>query len=166
MIFLKKILHGFANIRLAVKFSIIMVAIILVMAMLSVIIIESKLNQALLEGHDARGMSIARGIAANAIEPSLTEDLVSLQLLLKNTQKGENELVYAFIVDDQNNVLAHTFEGGFPADLLQISNSTSETRGNRQIISTESGILHDLSAPILAGEIGFVHVGLSQKKLS
>jgi PAS domain S-box-containing protein len=165
MIFFQKILHGFANLRLAVKFSIIMVAIILVMAILSVSIIETKLTKALFEAHSARGVSIARGIAANALEPSLTNNLVSMQLLLKNTQKSEDELIYAYIVDDQNNVLAHTFEGGFPTDLLQISNPSTEETGNHHVISTESGILHDLSAPILDGEIGYVHVGLSQQNV-
>ncbi len=163
MILFQKILQGFANIRLTVKFSLCMVTMILVMAFISVLVIENKLTRAIFEEHDAKGLSIARGIAANALEPSLTGNLVSQQLLLKNTQLSEKDLIYAFIIDDHNRVRAHTFEGGFPTDLLQVIDFPKSERYNHQVIETEYGILHNISAPIMNGEIGFVHVGLSPK---
>lgn len=64
--------------------------------------------------------SIARELAARSQEYILLNDMFGLTRMLKDAVKNLPDLRYAFVVSPNKEVLAHTFEGGFPMDLLKV----------------------------------------------
>ncbi len=45
----------------------------------------------------------------------------TLYTLVKHIRDADTDLVWVFILDAEGNVLAHTFDQGFPIDLLGIN---------------------------------------------
>ena len=110
-----------------------------------------------------RGTSIARNLAAQAVTPLLTENQIALQLLIRETKRNETDIRYIYLVDEQGNLLAHSFDHAFPADLLKLA--ASEAASARQCvrtIRTEEGDVVDINVPVHGGEFGWMHVGLSE----
>lgn len=114
-----------------------------------------------------RGTSIARNLAIQSLTPILTENNISLQLLLKETDRNEADIRYIYLLDRQGRVLAHTFEEVFPPDLLktQVPGGDSE-KPHITTIQTEESLVLDVSVPIHAGDFGRVHVGFSENFIS
>ena len=110
-----------------------------------------------------KGISITRNLAENSVNPILTDNQVRLQWLVKTIKESETEVVYVFITDEHGEVLVHTFSGGFPVDLKGINPAVDET--NTLLLDTELGYIRDISCPILEGNAGEVHVGMSQENI-
>jgi len=113
---------------------------------------------------DKRGTSIARHLAEAAISPILTENQVKLQLLVNDYGRNEEDIRYIYVVNNRKEVLAHTFGESFPRDLLKIDLPlTDMKKGQIQLVQGEDNErLKDVAAMIQQGELGRVHVGISE----
>jgi signal transduction histidine kinase len=96
----------------------------------------------------------------------LINDLYGLSSTLKSMAQNRPDLRYTLVLDPRNNVLAHTFEGGFPSDLLRRYRLAPKPDGaHTEKIYTNEGIIWESVHPIMQGEIGSVRVGLSAHRL-
>jgi PAS domain S-box-containing protein len=155
--------YRFADIALGWKISIVVLAIISLMGASFFFVIQSTMTQTLYTEHNEKGIAIATNLATNVVNPLLIDNLPHLQLLLTNSQ--ENDVVYAFLLDEKNSVLVHTFPGGFPVDLKKIIAPLSNEQKILQEIDTEDGRILDIAVPVMQGEGGVVHIGLSSETI-
>ncbi|KKL14736.1 hypothetical protein LCGC14_2512670, partial [marine sediment metagenome] len=96
----------------------------------------------------------------------LTEDLVSLQQLVTDLKDSDDDIAYAYVADRKRGVLAHTFAGGFPNDLVGVNVLQPGEKWRQEALETdEEGLIHDVAFPILHGKVGFVHVGISERRI-
>ncbi|MEW5988245.1 MAG: histidine kinase [Chloroflexota bacterium] len=109
-----------------------------------------------------QAVSVARDLAARATDLILINDLYALHQLLRETQTNNGNVRYAFVVDEQGNVLAHTFGDGFPGDLLAANSAGPDDHHHTIILSTEEGKVWDTAVPIFEGRAGTARVGLSE----
>ena len=117
--------------------------------------ISSSAEAALAE----RGQSLANALVSQLVKPILLGDQLALHEALQTRKAAEQDLRYLCIEDARGQVVAHTFEGGFPPALSEL------WRGNSgQVIRyrTKDEALLDVSAPILNGRLGTLHVGMSR----
>ncbi|MDG6243749.1 MAG: ATP-binding protein [Methanolobus sp.] len=110
-----------------------------------------------------KGISITRNLAENSVNPILTDNQVRLQWLVETIKESEPEVSYVFIVDEYGDVIVHTFKKGFPADLKGLN--PAQSGANALLLDTEEGYIRDISYPILDGNAGEVHVGMSQTSI-
>ena len=141
--------------------------------------------------YSSRGSAIAKGIADSSAQvlgsnsPEIFQAIVDEYADLRN-------VAYIFVRNSQGNVIAHTFEEAVPRQLLNIPiNSDPTKQGERdwqaramrrfthspnfegvngevtvRYRSDKSfGYAIDISVPILEGNGGYVHVGMSQSQL-
>ena len=66
-----------------------------------------------------RGLSVARYIAEAAEIPLITENHVSLQLLVNDYRKLDKDIGYIFLVSPDNQLLTQTFGDRVPHDMLE-----------------------------------------------
>ncbi len=66
-----------------------------------------------------RGITIAASLAAQSRDLVLTDNRFTLYKLVNDTLAADTDIVYIFILDTDGNVLIHTFDNGFPDDLLR-----------------------------------------------
>ncbi|MBN1133331.1 MAG: PAS domain S-box protein [Methanosarcinaceae archaeon] len=110
-----------------------------------------------------RGYTISNYLADSSINPILTEDVIRLQQLIESTKNTQNDIVYVFILDENGEVIVHTFENGFPVALKNVNPANGEE--SDKLLDIENEYVRDIAHPILGGRIGEAHVGLSETSI-
>lgn len=110
---------------------------------------------------EEQSISTSRDLAARSTDPILLNDLLRLHDLLDETVSRNPNVRYAFLVDSRGQVIANTFEGGFPLDLLSLNSAGPDEHHHTVVIQTDEGLVWDTAVPILDGKIGTARIGLS-----
>ena len=109
--------------------------------------------------------NLAHALAMESADKVLTNDLVALQKSLDQQMQSNQSLAYLFVVRD-GQVLAHTFEKGFPQELLDANRAVAKNRGNGQTIVSKTGQKFiDIAWPIFEGKAGLLRLGVSEEPL-
>jgi signal transduction histidine kinase len=114
---------------------------------------------------EEQSVSVSRDLAARAADPILLNDLLSLHDLLDETLANNPSVRYAFLVDENGQVIAHTFDGGFPLELLSLNSVQPNDHHHTALIQTNEGLVWDTAVPILGGKIGTARIGLSDASM-
>jgi signal transduction histidine kinase len=109
-----------------------------------------------------QSVSVARDVAARAADLILINDLYALHQLLHETQANNLSLRYAFVLDPNGQILAHTFGAGFPAGLREANTARADEHHHTVILNTDEGPVWDTAVPIFDGRAGVARVGLSE----
>jgi signal transduction histidine kinase len=110
---------------------------------------------------EEQSVSVTRDLAARATDLILLNDRYALLRLLQDTEFINENVVYAFILDPQGQVLAHTFGDSFPLRLLEMNAVEFSEHHHTALIDTEQGLVWDTAAPVLEGQAGVARVGIS-----
>jgi methyl-accepting chemotaxis protein len=129
----------------------------LVMAAFSAWLLDRELSQE----YQSKGTAIANSIAGSSIEILLFRDESTIQALIDQSLEIEG-VNYVFVVNAQGEVISHTFVPRIPAEVRGLGGDRHETTVRRLRIAGRGEII-DVTSPILAGEVGFVHVGMDRE---
>jgi two-component system sensor histidine kinase VicK len=131
-----------------------------------VVFVQNHLSSVLRAEYLSKGHNMAANLAVRSGHLVLTEEFVSLLRLAKDLEGSDEDVAYAYVTDRKGQVLAHTFAEGFPHDLHGVSGPEAGESLKRELLDTaEAGLIHDISVPILQGKAGFVHVGISERRI-
>lgn len=147
------------NIQL--KYSIATFVIIITMGAGIFFIADSTISKNYHDAYNDKGKAIVSYLAKNSVDLILLDNIPRLQLLLKNTEQSDTDIVYIFVVSPEGAVYAHTFPGGLPKDLKGISNPPENLSYQSQLFDAGERLIIDAAAPIMHGSLGYVHAGLS-----
>ncbi|RMG95978.1 MAG: HAMP domain-containing protein [Chloroflexi bacterium] len=111
---------------------------------------------------EEQSVATARDLAARATDLILINDLFALHQLLNETQANNPDVRYAFVVDAEGRVLAHTFGEGFPVELLDANSVTANAHHQTVVLETDEGRVWDSAVPIFEGKAGVARVGFSE----
>jgi len=152
------------NITLRIKFILALLVMVLVTGASLVVFTRTVLHDKLQVTLEKRGLSLARNIARDSVNPMLTEKYLELALMLRDEKSGEADIEYGYIRNARGEVVAHTFENGFPVDLQKTEPEDTRSNGQYSIryLSTERGEVHEFIVPLLNGGAGTLHLGISQ----
>lgn len=127
--------------------------------------VRSVMNWILIGELEIRGSSVVSDLAARSLDPILLNDTFALYQLLTHTVDNHPDAVYAFVMDEEGQVLAHTFgETGFPMALLELKRA-SLTPLRPILYQSNTGRVHDFAMPILEGRQTMVRLGMSEGRL-
>jgi signal transduction histidine kinase len=127
--------------------------------------VRASLGDILQEQLDDKSITATRDLAARATDFILLNDYVSLQKLLLETRANNPDVRYAFVVDAQGQVLAHTFGTGFPIGLLDANSAAPGDHHHTVVLEVEDGLVWDTAVPIFDGRAGIARLGLSDARL-
>lgn len=154
-----------------VKWSLLMASIVSIAMLASIAIIFSKQYQALSAQMNNYGNSLVTFVATESAIPILSEDWVSIELFVQETNQRQN-FEYMSIVDhngvirgsNQSKFIGKKFTGplGKPA-----TGHVNIAKVFQQVVSGGKSNIVDYTAPILfqSKNIGDVHIGISQNSL-
>ncbi len=150
------------NLRLRTKITLGMTGMLVFCGLGIGLTLSAMSSEALLEEGKKRGLAMTSGLAFRLTEPLLAMDFLQMSNLLTDVYRQYDDIIYVFLTDANANVLSHTFSGGFPSDLLQISHD--EQDGRPLLLATEQGRVYDFSARIALDEktLGLVRLGLDR----
>ncbi len=126
------------------------------------VLLEQTLRSLLKE----QSLSIANDLSARSTDLILVNDIYGLHRLLQDTLQNHADVRYAFIVDREGQVIAHTFGEGFPAGLLSANGCADDcTHHSTVALATTEGRIWDTAVPIFEGRAGTARIGLSEDSL-
>lgn len=112
------------------------------------------------------GFTTGRNIAERSVDPILYDDLAALNFIVSETKRIDSAVAYVFILDKNNEPLAHSFETAVPLQLRHLNipdqsgdHSTLLIEG----IRNERAAIRDMAIPILEGNLGTVRLGLYEE---
>ncbi len=116
-----------------------------------------------------RGLGISHSIAESSRSYILTEDKARLTSLIFDARLGARKFLvgYIFILDKQDQILAHTFTSDFPERLLKANLIAPEKSHSIALLHMGAGEVYDVAVPVNEGiyRIGSVHLGLDKKHI-
>src|SRR3989304_3930901 len=127
--------------------------------------VRATLAYVMTENLRDQSVSIARDAAARSADPILINDLYALQQLLRDTQANNPDVRYAFVLDTQQQVLASTFQGGFPIELINTNATTPDEHHRTTALTTDEGTVWDTAVTIFDGRAGTARIGLSESRV-
>ncbi len=154
----------FDRMRFRTKIEIGITALVLITALLLALAAGRIASNALKAEHHRRGLALAEILATRAVEPLLARDLLHLKNIVDDLKKIEGDLLYAFTQDENGHVMAHSFPGGFPEDLLDVNRIDGDARTNTRLLVSDGMLLDDFAASVSAagGFIGTARLGISR----
>ena len=112
----------------------------------------------------ASGQALTLALGESLANALVEGDLAAIQEAINGAvQKNEN-IVYAFAFGPGAPIV-HSFPGGFPADLLQLSPVDDNQPGEGVLLRTDLGLVRDFGYRPLDGLPAEVHLGLSQERI-
>jgi PAS domain S-box-containing protein len=139
------------------------VGLVALLDLMVLIFVRKQLSDTLGAKHLAHWHTIADNLAARSEHFVLTEDFVSLLELVGKLKASDQDVAYAYVTDRKGRVLAHTFAGGFPKDLVDVNRlKPGEKWSQVSLQTTEQGPVHDISVGILDGKVGSAHIGIAE----
>ena len=127
--------------------------------------VRSVMYDALVQRLQEQSAANGRDLAARATDFILINDFYALHELLAETQANNPDLLYAFILDEQGNVIAHTFGEGFPIELTEINRVDPVDHHRTLLLETDLGPVWDTAVPIFEGQAGTARVGMSENNI-
>lgn len=131
-----------------------------VYAPVTVAIVYRAVGAAIAEQVDARGVALASQLAAVTVDELLTGERYAAERRMADVVGSQRDVAYAFVVGKDGAIIAHTFTGGFPLDLLAAHELPRDGR-SALLVRLGDRDVHDLVVPVLGGVAGHVHVGVS-----
>jgi PAS domain S-box-containing protein len=148
-----------------VLFSTTLLVVLLAIAVVMVIrlVLLPSLNSELIR----RGVAIAQSIASLSTSHILEENRPMLTgLIFDEKQLEERRLILSYIIvlDNNQEVLAHTFIGEFPSWIVEANSISQGQARSIKSVTIPEGYVYDIAVPVKEGlyQVGTVRVGIDK----
>ncbi len=153
------------SVSVRIKVMGIALGIVFLFALTIIFQIRESFKKELREELKTSAISIAKEMTSRSSGFILTPNKFALNLLIKDIFENNVDVEYAFILSSSGEILAHSFENGFPKELLAVNRVSPGSKFNIEMLDTEEGIITDVAVPLFGGKLGTVRVGMNEKRL-
>jgi len=112
---------------------------------------------------ETRGAVTANHVTSAVAGLVIEDNPLAARALLKEFQQADPGLSYLYVVGLDGEIMAHSFEDGFPIDLLDIDHVEHYSGKTVQYLDAGVERITDVSADLLEGTEAHVHVGFSHR---
>jgi signal transduction histidine kinase len=132
------------------------------LALCFTVVVHYRHKQNLSDELQRRGGILSTGIAMSSQKAMLTSDTSRIKFIVDLYSRVDPDIVYVVIVNARGEIVYHTFDGGFPADLAPLLHEHSR---KSILLETEDGFVRNIPTPIFGGRAGVSHLGLSEQRI-
>jgi histidine kinase len=162
-----KTLKPFSGISLENKIFFSILGVLLIISLAIAFLARWILVSSLISELELRGIAIARTIAERGGGFILDRNYTRLLTLIFDEyqlKERKHLIAYIFVVDQDNEVISHTFTRPFPPELRLVPPPGIDQAQSVQLISITDQSAYDIAIPVKEGiyRIGVVHVGLNK----
>ena len=145
-----------------------MISIVLLTGLMIAVPVRIMVERALSQESLNKGMSMALTLAARSQDFILGMDFLYLKEMMDKAIQSNNDVSYSFLLNQQGQVLSHTFHNGFPVELRTVNSVPAGQLSSVRFLDTGKELIHDIAVPVLVGDmrLGTVHIGLSKTRIS
>jgi hypothetical protein len=129
----------------------------LVMTLVSTYLLTDKVQ----EEQRKKAVAVTHLLASGISRSLVAGDAGGVREHLLEALQEIDEARYGFVVGFDGEIIAHSFEGGFPADLLEANIIPHGQSSRTAVLSTTSGTLTDFGVRVIDGSRAELHLGLT-----
>jgi len=126
-----------------------------------IVFAETVIRGQLVRKLQESGVTIAKKIATDSVNSVITERYFEVEMMFRELQATDTDVVYAYIADEDGRDLAQTFAGGVPPALKEAHPVDPLRPSSVRELATDRGPVLDIGVPLLRGQVGALHLGLS-----
>ncbi|MBI5665872.1 MAG: HAMP domain-containing protein [Nitrospirae bacterium] len=161
----KRINSYMGHFSIRTKIIAVMIGTTLFFGLSMIVFAKTIIYQKLFAKIQEKGAVMAIETALDCVNPVVTEELFEVEMKFKDMMASEKDIVYLFITDKDNRVLAHTFPGGVPDELKTAYEVNPLQQYAVKELTTDKGAILDFGVPLLKGEIGVLRMGISESSI-
>ncbi|MBI2839014.1 MAG: HAMP domain-containing protein [Acidobacteria bacterium] len=125
-----------------------------------------SVTPALYEILEQRTETAGRTLAESIQQPLITGDLLTVREKLRRTRDTVPDLRYVVVTDWNRRIVAHSFRTAVPPDLVRLTTAEDPHDGRVRVLKSAEGLVFHAAVPILGGNAGHLHVGLSDRMVT
>jgi PAS domain S-box-containing protein len=123
-----------------------------------------SIDQTLTAEFQRNGKDIAQSIASSSVDLLFNHDPTTVQAMIDERRDGLPSVTYILVMNEHGDVIAHTFVPKIPDEVRLLTGDPHKTTFDR-IHVDGLGDSIDVCSAILAGQGGYVHVGMDRKPI-
>ena len=148
------------------KILLVIVGLCAAIGLISSMFLEMEIHEKLHQDLKEKGLFIAKQLAKASVDPILTDSHLLLNMVLQEFRESDHDVAYVYIRGTDGRILAHTFSDGFPEDFLELPDAPLKGDSVRlEHYRMNNEVVGDFAVPILRGELGMAHLGISEKAM-
>jgi len=148
--------------RLTTRMTLAVVVIVVAAGLITTGIINEVLSASLRSQSVLSGQALAQELGESLANDLVEGDLSAVQESISGAVEQNESIVYAFAFGPDTPIV-HSFPGGFPADLMQVSPMPLDQPSTSQLLATNLGRVRDFGYRPLDGLPAEVHLGISEE---
>lgn len=113
---------------------------------------------------EKRAVSITWNLSDRIANDILLKDYFQISKAFSEVLSKETDVEYIFATDQEGGIVAHTFDNGVPADILDW-NPLDNKELNVQLLDTEKGYIRDIGITIFKDTKSRLHLGIREDSL-
>ncbi len=156
----------FSRLSIRTKINAGIATVVLIFGLILTIMVVRITSRSLLDEIKKRGTSLTLNLAARSAEPLLAQDFLRLKDVVDEIKFSSDDIMYAFLLDSNGQVMSHTFKNGFPVALLTANILPPNTAEHIELLDVGDDLVYDFAVPIKVGQnrLGTTRIGLSRAK--
>ncbi len=143
-------------------------AIVLFFGLLNAIIVRNSVDRALQNEFERRGNFITKALAEQSAAYILSNDRAGLNMLINEMMAIDETIRYAFVVDGDGEILAHSFMEGVPDDLLLLNHPAEDEQIYTITVldrGEENFFIRDFSTAVMSKSLGVARIGILENEI-
>ncbi len=113
---------------------------------------------------ETKALSIAGNLSDRIANDILLKDYFQTSKAFDDVLEKEKDLEYIFVLDNDGNLFAHTFNNGYPPDLLTWNPLENKSQ-HIQLLETEKGFVRDVGVRVFKETGAELHIGIREDSL-
>lgn len=150
--------------KLRTKITLLTIAVAVSVAFFIIISIRGVFINAFRGELEKRAVSVAGNLADRVANNLLMKDFFQITGALNEVLAKERDVEYIFVTNQDGYIIAHTFDAGYPGDILTWNPLKSRSQ-NIQLLDTEKGYIRDIGVNIFPGTKSELHLGMREDSL-
>ncbi len=150
------------------KLLIAIVVIVVVFGAINITIVRNSVHNSLDAEIEKRSIIISKAISEQALPNILAGNISALNSLINNVIDIDPSIYYIFILDENNEVIAHSFENAVPTNLINANAIYDNNTYSTKLIVDENdkeNIIKDFAMVVLDKRIGVVRLGVLETQI-
>jgi len=145
--------------RLRTRLFALVLALVVVSTAVNFVVLDVVVQRVLSSTVENYATALARRLAEEVARAILYQDLQGLRASLAGMTRVDQHVEYAFVLDQDGDVLASSFAAGLPLG-LQRANAPSGADVGSVLVNDHSILYRDVAVPILSGQLGHARLGV------
>jgi len=153
--------------RLSSKIALLIVFLACLFGITSATVTSWLMQQRLTTSQDHWTETLIHAISEGIARHTINGDILPVQAQLTSIISQDEALEYAYIIDFNDTIFAHSFSDGFPRFLTTLEHEQHSAQHQRvHLFNTTRGEILDISHPLIDGMSAHLHIGIHQQQVN